>query len=193
MTRMITIGLIGRSSRPGETLPPVLLDAAEAVGKAVAQAGAALVTGGTGGVMEASSRGAKAAGGLTVGFLPYGDAEKANAYCDLVFPTGMGTIRNILTARCCHSLIMLGGGVGTLNELTVAYDAGVPVVALEGCGGWSDRLRDTLYDGCYLDERRVLPVSFAATPEEAVEIALSRAHEPRTGSKLQALTGWAGG
>lgn len=193
MTRKITIGLIGRSSRAGETLPPQLLEGAEAIGREVARANAVLVTGGTGGVMEASSRGAKAAGGLTVGFLPYGDAEKANAFCDLVFPTGMGTIRNILTARCCHSLIMIGGGVGTLNELTVAYDAGVPVVALEGLGGWSDRLRETLYDGCYLDERRVLPVSFAATPEEAVATALARASEPRAGSKLEALTGWAGG
>ncbi|MBB4021067.1 MULTISPECIES: TIGR00725 family protein [Actibacterium] len=193
MTRMITVGLIGRSARPGEQLPPALLDASEEIGRHVANAGAALITGGTGGVMEASSRGAKSAGGLTVGFLPYGDAERANAYVDLVFPTGMGTLRNVLTARVCHSLIMIGGGVGTLNELTVAYDAGVPVVALEGLGGWSDRLRETLYDGCYLDERRVLPVSFAATPHEAVEIALRRADEPRSGSKLEALTGWAGG
>jgi len=193
MNRMITIGIIGRAARAGEILPEDLLTAAEGVGRAIAGAGAVLVTGGTGGVMEASSRGALEAGGLTVGFLPYGDASKANPYVNLVFPTGMGTLRNVLTARVCHSLIMIGGGVGTLNELTVAYDAGVPVVALEGHGGWSDRLRDTLYDGCYLDERRAVAVSYASSPDEAVSIALERAHEPRSGSKLEALTGWAGG
>lgn len=193
MSRMMTIGVIGKSSRPGETLPEPLLIAAESIGRAVALSGAALVTGGTGGVMEASSRGAQEAGGLTVGFLPQGDVSHANPYVSLAFPTGMGTMRNMLTARVCDSLIMIGGGVGTLNELTVAYDAGVPVVAIEGLGGWSGRLRDTLYDGCWLDERRAVEISFASDPEEAVQIAVTRAAEPRTGSKLQALTGWAGG
>lgn len=193
MARMITIGVIGRSSRPGETLAPELLEAAEVIGREVAKAGAALVTGGTGGVMEAASRGALEAGGLTIGFLPYGDAEKANPYVNLVFPTGMGTLRNVLTARVCHALVMVGGGVGTLNELTVAYDAGVPVVALTSVGGWSGRLREVLYDGAYLDERRAVAISHAATPQEAAAVALARAHEPRKGSKLEALTGWGGG
>ena len=189
---MITIGVIGRSWKPGETLPDHVIDAAYRVGRGIAEAGAVLVGGGTGGVMEASCRGAKEAGGLTVGFLPYADKSKANPYVDLAFPTGMGTIRNILTARGCDSLVMIGGGVGTLNEVTIAYDSGVPVVVLEGSTGWADKIRQALDEGRWLDERRVVAVTFAATPEQAVADALVRATEPRAGTRLEAHTGWAG-
>jgi uncharacterized protein (TIGR00725 family) len=189
---MTTIGVIGRSWREGEVLPAAVTDAAHAVGRGIAEAGAVLVGGGTGGVMEASCRGAKEAGGLTVGFLPYADPARANPYVDLVFATGMGTIRNILTARCCQSVVMVGGGVGTLNEVTIAYDSGVPVVVLEGSTGWADRLRGALLDGRWVDDRHVVEVSFARSPAEAVELALARAQEERRGSRLGAFTGWAG-
>ncbi len=189
---MMTIGVIGRSSRPGESLPTAVLDAAHRVGAGIARAGAALVSGGTGGVMEASCKGAKEAGGLTIGFLPYADKAKANPFVDLAFPTGMGTVRNMLTARGCDSLVMIGGGVGTLNEVTIAYDSGVPVVVLEGTTGWADKLRAALEEGRWLDERRVVAISFAQTPEDAVVAALERAREPRFGTRLEAHIGWAG-
>ena len=189
---MLTIGVIGRSARQGEKLPERVSRAAYEVGRGIAGAGAALVSGGTGGVMEESSRGAREAGGLTIGFLPYADKARANPYVDLVFATGMGTVRNILTARGCDSVIMIGGGVGTLNEVTIAYDSGVPLVVLEGTSGWADRLRGAIEDGKWLDDRRVVAISFAATPEEAVAIALERASEPRLGTRLEAHTGWAG-
>lgn len=189
---MLTIGVIGRSARQGETLPDTVSRAAYEVGRGVAAAGAVLVTGGTGGVMEHSSRGAREAGGLTIGFLPYADKAKANPYVDIAFATGMGTVRNILTARGCDSVIMIGGGVGTLNEVTIAYDSGVPLVVLEGTSGWADRLRGAIEDGKWLDERRVVEISFAATPDEAVAIALERSREPRHGTRLEAHTGWAG-
>ena len=189
---MMTIGVIGRSWKPGEVLAESIIESAVHVGRGVAEAGAALVTGGTGGVMEAASRGAREAGGLTIGFLPYADKAKANPYVDLVFPTGLGTVRNILTARGCDSLIMIGGGVGTLNEVTIAYDAGVPVVVLEGSTGWADRIRPVLIDGRWLDERRIVAVTFAASPERAVADAVARAGEPRSGTRLEAHTGWAG-
>jgi uncharacterized protein (TIGR00725 family) len=187
---VLKIGVIGRAQRPGDELPEALLTAAEAVGAAIAKHGAVLISGGTGGVMEASARGAKQAGGLTVGFLPQGDASHANPYIDLVFPTGLGTVRNVLTARCADCLVVVGGGVGTLNEITLAYDYAVPIVALSGSGGWADRLRQVLLDDAYLDERRVVAMTFAATPEEAVDQALARAVEPRVGRTQ--LTGWAG-
>lgn len=189
---MLTIGVIGRSARQGEQLPETVTRAAYEVGKGIAAAGAALVNGGTGGVMEESSRGASESGGLTIGFLPYADKARANPYVHLVFPTGMGTVRNILTARSCDSVIMIGGGVGTLNEVTIAYDSGVPLVVLEGTSGWADRLRSALDEGKWLDERRVVPISFASSAQEAVAIALERAKEPRQGTRLEAHTGWAG-
>jgi len=173
-------------------MPELVSTAAYEIGRGIAEAGAALVSGGTGGVMEASCRGAREAGGLTIGFLPYADKSRANPYVDLVFPTGMGTVRNILTARSCDSLIMIGGGVGTLNEVTIAYDSGVPVVVLEGTTGWADRLRAALQDEAWLDERRIVAITFAQSPKEAVAAAIERAGEPRLGTRLEAHTGWAG-
>ncbi|MDJ0933083.1 TIGR00725 family protein [Breoghania sp.] len=163
----MTIGVIGRSSPPGESLPTVILDAAYEVGRHIAEAGAVLVGGGTGGVMEASFKGACENGGLTAGFLPYADKAKANPYVSLAFPTGMGTIRNILTARSCDSVIMIGGGVGTLNEVTIAYDSGVLVTVLEGTTGWVDRLRASLDEGCWMDQRRVVPLSLPKPPRRS--------------------------
>ncbi len=187
---MLKIGVIGRAQRPGDELPESLLAAAEAVGAAIAAGGAVLISGGTGGVMEASARGAKQAGGLTVGFLPQGDASHANPYIDLVFPTGLGTVRNVLTARCADCVVVVGGGVGTLNEITLAYDYAVPIVALSGSGGWADRLRPVLLDDAFLDERRVVAMTFADSAQDAVDQALRRAAEPRVGRTQ--LTGWAG-
>jgi uncharacterized protein (TIGR00725 family) len=187
---MIKIGVVGRAQRPGEELPAPLLDAAEAVGRAIAAHDAVLISGGTGGVMEASARGAKRAGGLTVGFLPQADESHANPYIDLAFPTGLGTVRNVLTARCSDALIAVGGGVGTLNEITFAYDYAVPVVVLSGSGGWSDRLRPVLVNGRFLDEREVVAITYAFSPAEAVELAIARAAEPRPGRTT--LVGWAG-
>jgi uncharacterized protein (TIGR00725 family) len=129
--------------------------------------------------MSAASRGAKEAGGLTIGFLPSMDRDSANEFVDVVFPTGLGRARNLLTARGCDSIVMIGGGCGTLNELTIAYADGRPVVILRGSGGWSDKLEPVLYDGQYMDAasrpespcRQVVvarvfqaPSSHAATP-----------------------------
>lgn len=190
--RRVTIGVIGRASRAGEEFPPLLAELAYAVGEEIARTGAVLVSGGTGGVMASASQGAHDAGGLTIGFLPQPDYSHANPHLDVAFPTGMGTMRNILTARCCDSLIMIGGGVGTLNELTVAYDAGTPVVALAGSGGWSDRIRGALIDGRWLDERRVVELGFAETPSAAVGLALARSGEARPSGRLTAFAGAAG-
>lgn len=190
--RKTTIGVIGNAARPGVELAPELLSAARELGRLIAESGAVLVNGGTGGVMEASAQGAKAAGGFTIGFLPQADHSHANEYLDVAFPTGMGTIRNILTARCCDAVIMLGGGVGTLNELTIAYDVGAPVVVLRGTGGWSDRIRDALVEGRWLDERRSAELEFADTPADAVTQALAATDRPRRTGGLQAHIGHAG-
>jgi uncharacterized protein (TIGR00725 family) len=99
----------------------------------------------------------------------------ANPYVDIVFPTGLGRARNLLTARSCDALIMVGGSTGTLNELTIAYAEARPVVILEGSGGWADRIRPVLHLGKYLDERETVEISFAATPAAAVEKAFQLA------------------
>ncbi len=190
--RKTTIGVIGSSGEAPGSGGPEIMDLAYRVGAEVAAAGAVLVSGGTTGVMDAASRGAHESGGLTVGFLPDADHSRASSYVHIAFPTGMGTMRNVLTARACDALIMINGGAGTLNELTVAYDFGTPIIALEGSGGWPDRIRPTLIEDAWLDHRRAVAITFARTPAEAVTQAMERAREPRRVASLPVHSGPAG-
>jgi len=173
---LTTIGVIGKNEQNAEdpVAAETMLSAYE-VGRLVAVGGGVVVTGGLGGVMAAASKGAKDAVGLTIGFLSSTDRATANPYLDIIFPTGLGRARNLLTARGCDALIMIGGGCGTLNELTIAYAEGRPVVVIRGSGGWSDRIEQVLFDGRFLDERKTVAVSFANSAEEAVEMAFAAA------------------
>ena len=90
-----------------------------------------LVCGGLGGAMEAACRGAKQAGGTTVGILPGSDRAAANEFVDVVLPTGLGEGRNALVVRAADALIAVGGGYGTLSEIALALRAGKPVVGLD--------------------------------------------------------------
>jgi uncharacterized protein (TIGR00725 family) len=107
--------------------------AAEEAGRLLAEAGAVVVTGGLGGVMEAASKGAFEAGGLTLGILPGGDRREANPYVLAAVPTGMGEARNALVVRAADALVAIGGEWGTLSEIALARKAGKPVV---GVGSW---------------------------------------------------------
>lgn len=177
VNRPLLITVIGKSARdPADPVPPGALAAAEEVGRLIAEAGAIAVTGGLSGVMEAVSRGAKSAGGLVIGVLPGFDKRDANPYVDIAFTTGMGFMRNTLTVRAADAVIMISGGIGTLNELTVAYE-NKPTVILEGTGGWADRVRGFAYEGKHLEEARINELHFAGTPREAVTLALRLAHE----------------
>ncbi|PYO41188.1 MAG: TIGR00725 family protein [Gemmatimonadetes bacterium] len=103
---------------------------ATAVGRLIAERGAVLLCGGLGGVMEAAARGAKAAGGLTIGILPGDDPADANASIDVAIATGMGEMRNALIVRAAQALIAIGGGWGTLSEIALARRTNTPVVGL---------------------------------------------------------------
>ena len=103
---------------------------AEAVGAEVAAAAAVLVCGGRGGAMEAACRGARGAGGLTVGLLPGEDRAEANPWVEVAIPTGLGEARNVLVVRAADALVAVGGGWGTLSEIALALRAGKPVIGL---------------------------------------------------------------
>lgn len=120
----------------GRKAPKALLREAEAVGRLIAETGGVLVTGGLGGVMEAASRGAKGAGGLTVGILPHEHAKNANPFVDIPVATGLGIGRNVIIARTADALIALGGEYGTLSEIAFALQMGKPVA---GIGTWAIR------------------------------------------------------
>src|SRR5437870_11258290 len=103
---------------------------AEEVGRRLAQAGAMVVCGGLGGVMEATCRGAKSAGGFTLGILPGTNRADANRWVDLVIPSGLGEARNILVVRSAQAVIAVGGEFGTLSEIAFSLKLGIPVVGL---------------------------------------------------------------
>jgi len=113
---------------------PALLETAYEVGRLSAARGWVVVTGGLGGVMEAASRGAADAGGLTIGILPSYDASTANPYVRVVIPTGLGYARNVLVVSAGSGVIAVGGRYGTLSEIAFALNAGRPVV---GVNTWS--------------------------------------------------------
>jgi uncharacterized protein (TIGR00725 family) len=104
---------------------------AEEVGRLIAEGGALLVCGGLGGVMEAACRGARAAGGTTVGLLPGVDRSEANRHVAVAVPTGLGEARNALVVRAADAVIAIGGGYGTLSEIALALRAGKPVIGLD--------------------------------------------------------------
>lgn len=148
--------------------PPEMLAAAEAVGRALAARGCVLVCGGLGGGMRAACRGAKAAGGSTVGIIPGYDAIAANAWVDRVVCTGLGQARNALVAASGEAAIAVGGGFGTLSEIALALRLGRPVVLL---GGWADALSTAEARAMLAGQPGRLLA--AATAEEAVRSAVA--------------------
>ena len=123
--RPFRISVVGGSeptSEEGET--------AEALGRALGEAGAVVVTGGLGGVMEAACRGCASAGGLTVGILPGSAPEAANPWVRIPVPTGMGEARNALVVRTGEAVVAVGGRWGTLSEIALARAMGLPVALL---------------------------------------------------------------
>jgi len=135
---------------------------AERVGAAIAAAGAVLICGGLGGVMEAAARGAARASGVVVGLLPGVDRAEANRWTTIPIVTGMDQARNVILVRSCDALIAVGGMYGTLSEIALALKLGRPVI---GLATW--RLLQP--------EHRRVPIIRATSPEDAVARALRAA------------------
>jgi hypothetical protein len=133
---------------------------ARTVGAGIAAAGAVLVCGGLGGVMEAAARGATEVGGTVLGLVPSYDPARANHHLTIVVPTGMGHARNVLVVAAGEAVIALPGEHGTLAEIALARAIGRPVVAL---GGWPT----------------IPGVVHARTADEAVRRALALARRLR--------------
>jgi uncharacterized protein (TIGR00725 family) len=148
----IQVSVVGSGSEHEEN--------AETVGRLLAEQGATVVTGGLGEVMAAAARGAKSAGGTTIGIVPAETREGLNEWTDHVVVTGIGHARNLAVAASGDAVIAVGGRYGTLAEIGFALTLGRPVVVLEP--GW-----------------QVEGTQRAATPAEAVEFALAAARHIR--------------
>jgi uncharacterized protein (TIGR00725 family) len=133
--------------------------AAEEVGRLLAERGVTVVCGGHGEVMAAVARGAKAAGGTTIGILPGSSRREANEWIDHVVVTGIGHARNLAVAASGDGVIAVGGAYGTLTEIGFALILRRPVVVLE-------------------PGPQVEGVARAASAGEAVDYVLSRIGRP---------------
>jgi len=123
----ILIGVMG----PGDSATPLDLQSAYQLGELIAQAGWVLLTGGRNvGVMDAASRGAKAANGLTVGILPDADSSQISLAIDIAIATDLGSARNNLNVLSSAVIIACGMGIGTASEVALALKAKKKVILL---------------------------------------------------------------
>ena len=132
---------------------------AEEVGRRLAEAGAIVICGGLGGVMDAAARGVEAGGGTSIGLLPGDERAGSSEHLTVALPTGMGEMRNALIVRAADVVIAIGGEWGTLSEIALAMRTGKRVVGLHT---W-----EPVRGG-----KPAVGILRAQTPEEAVRLAL---------------------
>ena len=154
ITRKAYVGVVGAG-----LATEAELELAAGVGRLIAEAGAVLVCGGLGGVMDAAARACAEAGGISVGVLPGDERLTASRHLTVAVATGMGEARNAIVARTADVLVAVGGEYGTLSEIAFALKMGQPVV---GLSTW-DLAREELGDS----------IVRADTPVEAVTKALN--------------------
>jgi len=143
--------------------------AALSIGRYLAHKGFVVLTGGLGGIMEAASKGASEAGGITVGILPgTRKTTPANQFVDIAVYTGMGEARNVINVKSCHAVIAIGGEYGTLSEIALALKGQCPVILLDS---WHIAPHGV---------RKQPDWQVARSPEEAVSMAIAAA-EAREG------------
>jgi uncharacterized protein (TIGR00725 family) len=138
---------------------------AEEVGRGLARRKVMVVCGGLSGVMEAVCRGAKSAGGTTIGILPGRSSHDANPCVDIPIVTTMGYARNVIVVNTGDAVIAIGGAFGTLSEIAYALGEGIPVIGLHT---WPLTIKgdgDPIVDG----------IIQASDPIDAVDKALAAA------------------
>jgi len=173
------IGVMGGASGPHSKEN---IEKAGAIGKAIAEKGAILFFGATTGLPLEAAKACKKAGGFVVGVSP-GENEKEHTEvygypteaCDIMVYTGMGLAggRNIVLVKSCDAIVLIEGGIGTMNEFSIAYPAKIPIGVLEGSGRFADeveRLEKEVLKGKY-----GTTLIFEKNPEKLVEKIVSAA------------------
>ncbi len=178
---MVQIGILTTY----DPVPPAVEEKARALGRALAESGAIVITGGNGGLMTVVTEAVTKAGGVTVGILAREledigpDHKWYNPYNTVEIRTGQTfTARSSTVVRSSDAVIVVAGGVGTLTETAIAYNLRKPIVVLKGSGMMADRLPSLFLDG-YLDHRRLVKISFVENPKEAAETAVRLAKSTR--------------
>ena len=149
----------------GSKAKPKHLELAEAVGRELAKRQVMVACGGLSGVMEAVCRGAKSAGGTTIGILPGRSSKEANQFVDIPIVTTVGFARNVIVVNTGDAVIAVGGAYGTLSEIAYALSDGIPVI---GLSSWDLTVKG---DGDPVEDGMIE----ASDPVDAVEKALAAA------------------
>ena len=122
------IGIMG----PGENARPEENEMAFDLGKAIAEQGWIVLTGGRSfGIMEAAMKGAHDANGLTIGVLPDDTTLNSSDAADIKIVTGMGSGRNIVNVLSSHILVVIGMAAGTASEVALAIKANKKIILLQ--------------------------------------------------------------
>ncbi len=168
--RKLQIGVMGSAADLKYTKE--LEAIAEKLGELIARSNNILVFGAEkdcDSLSTAACRGAKQQGGLTVGVTYNKDKKVFQKDADIIISCGLdrGGGREYVLALSCDVLIAVSGGSGTLNEIAVAYQSDIPIIVIEGTGGWADQLANK-----YLDARSRQIAHGVKTPEEAINLAI---------------------
>lgn len=168
--RKLQIGVMGSCS--DLNYASKIQSLAEQIGYEIAKSGSVLIFGAEkdmDSLSSAACRGAKQAGGLTIGITYGKDKQVKETNADIVIATGLerGGGREFPLVLSCDVVIAISGGSGTLNELAIAYQANIPIVVLKNTGGWSDKLANT-----FLDKRQRVKALPASTAKEAIKKAI---------------------
>jgi uncharacterized protein (TIGR00725 family) len=140
------VGVMGSAGGVAAGEAEELRAKAESLGRAIAARGCVVLTGATTGLPHGVGAAAHEAGALHVGISPAADEqEHVGRYqlpvegTDVLIFTGFGLKgRNVVLVRSCDVVLVFRGGMGTLNELTIAHDEGRVVGCLTGTGGVAD-------------------------------------------------------
>ena len=142
----IKVGVMGSATETSSGNKEVLTRKAEELGRLIATRELVLMTGATTGVVYVVGKAAHDAGGLHLGISPAhnlqehtGEYKLPSDACDLVVYTGFGLKgRNVVLVRSCDIVLFIAGGMGSLNEFTIAHDERKVIGCLLGTGGVAD-------------------------------------------------------
>lgn len=150
----LKIGVMGSASGP-QTEDPVAREKATKLGHEIARRGHIFINGACPGLPNDALLAAQAAGGFTVGVSPaFSEYQHVHEYLsphdhDLIIYTGLGFMeRDIINIRSADGVVIIGGGIGTLNEFTIAYDEGRPIGIVTNSGGISNSIPHIVEELC---------------------------------------------
>ena len=171
--RRLKIGVMGSASGP-QIENQEVRDRAKEIGREIGRRGYILINGACPGLPNDALRGAREEGALTIGISPaFSEHEHVHEYRspngqDVIIYTGLGFMeRDIINIRSSDGIVIIAGGIGTLNEFTIAYEEGRPIGILTESGGISDSIPHIVEELC---KRKVAPnIVFDPDPKKLMD------------------------